>query len=370
MVTANPAWAYAVKQEPQAVPFLPPGGPRFIGPERYVQVTPSDDGPHFPHNHVPAVCECPNGDLLAVWYSCVLEWGREMLLLASRLRAGESEWTTPAVFWNPPGRNASGTALAVKDGVIHHWNGMGAAGTWGSLALVHRSSSDNGATWSPARIVNPRYGLRTMPIASPFIARDGRIVVPCDTVAGENGGTCLYESADGGQTFQDPGGTAKGIHAAVTELRGGRLLALGRGGDIEGYMPLSVSRDGGRTWHTRKSPFPAISSGQRPSILRLREGPLLFLSFTPYFPPNGGSGLYAATSEDEGESWTFRRLITPGNANTDTFEGGAWTGAFIPGETAAEPKGYLTSLQSRDGTVHVFSSALWYRFGYGWLMQR
>ena len=367
--TADPNWARDVKPTPRAASFLPKDGPQFAGPLRYVHVTPSENGPHFAHNHVPAVCECPNGDLLAVWYSTALEWGREMLLLASRLKAGETQWTTPDVFWNPPGRNASGTALVVKDGVIHHFNGMGVADTWGSLALVHRVSSDNGVTWSRTNIVNPRYGLRTMPIASPFVAKDGHIYVPCDAVAGENGGTCLYASTDG-KTFLDPGGTAKGIHGAVIELTDGRLLALGRGDNINGCMPLSISHDGGRTWKARQSPFPAISNGQRPSILRLQQGPLLFFSFTQLFPLGGGSGLYAATSEDEGETWVYRRLITPDSVSGESFDGGAWTGEFVPGKTTAEPKGYLTSLQSRDGTIHVFSSALTYRFNYEWLMER
>jgi hypothetical protein len=43
------------------------------------------------HNHDPGIVECPNGDLLAIYYSCVSETGRELALLASRLRYGHEE---------------------------------------------------------------------------------------------------------------------------------------------------------------------------------------------------------------------------------------------------------------------------------------
>jgi formylglycine-generating enzyme required for sulfatase activity len=388
IITSNPGWAKDARQESASPRHLLEEGPQFVGPVRYVNVknerlrvpedipahdSPNGDwpeiisfGPHFMHNHVPAVCECPNGDLLAIWFSCNDEKGREMLILCSRLRTGETTWPEAEVFWNPPSRNATGSAFIVDGNIIHHLNGMGAAASWGNLALVHRSSADNGVTWSPTRIVNGNYGLRNMPIASAFVAQDGRLVLPCDAVTGGASGSCIHESTDSGRTFTGVGGTAAGIHCVAIELLDSRLMTLGRGDDIDGCMPLSVSHDGGRTWQVRKSPFPGITGGQRATILRLLEGPLLFMSFTPEFP-GGGSGLFAATSEDEGDTWVYRRLVTPGVG--PAIDAGAWTGAFTPSATTAEPKGYLTSLQTRDGTIHVFSSALTYKFNYEWLME-
>ena len=53
--------------------------PYFRGPRRFVQVPPDSYGPRFSvHNHVPAISACPNGDLLAVWYSCIYESGRAL----------------------------------------------------------------------------------------------------------------------------------------------------------------------------------------------------------------------------------------------------------------------------------------------------
>ena len=47
-----------------------PAKPHFRGPRRYVKIDPDSYGPAFStHNHDPGLVECPNGDLLAIWYS-------------------------------------------------------------------------------------------------------------------------------------------------------------------------------------------------------------------------------------------------------------------------------------------------------------
>ncbi|MCZ7636526.1 MAG: glycoside hydrolase [Verrucomicrobia bacterium] len=145
-------------------------------------------------------------------------------------------------------------------------------------------------------------------------------------------------------------------------------------------MPQSVSADGGRTWTYSASPFPPISSGQRLVLRRLREGPILLLSFTSadrrqprahgldFRDSEGGSfvgyGLYAALSFDDGSTWPVRRLVTPGEGE---YDGGAWTGQFQAAPDQAEPAGYLAATQSPDGVIHLLSSRLHYRFNLAWL---
>jgi len=84
---------------------------------------------------------------------------------------------------------------------------------------------------------------------------------------------------DNGETWQDAGGTIAGIHACVAQLEDGRLLAFGRGDNIDGRMPLSISDNMGRSWKRSASVFPPVGGGQRPVILRLKEGPLCFVAF-------------------------------------------------------------------------------------------
>ncbi len=117
-------------------------------------------------------------------------------------------------------------------------------------------------------------------------------------------------------------------------------------------------------------------------LMRLRQGPILFVGFTDsssklrrskgmLFPDASGRqrrvfGLFAALSFDEGRTWPVKKLITPGS-DAATFDGGAWTRTFTLDATHAEPKGYLAATQSPDGTVHLISSKLYYRFNLAWL---
>jgi hypothetical protein len=226
---------------------------------------------------------------------------------------------------------------------------------------------------------------------------NGTLVQACDAVPGAHGGTALHLSLDHGLTWRDPGagesmpefkpgipgrGTIAGIHAGVAELSDGSLLAFGRGDAIDGHMPVSRSADQGQTWTYGASPFPSIGGGQRLVLLRLREGPLLFVSFTCTGSKNArtrgmefsgaegsvfrGFGLFAALSDDDGRSWPVRKLITPGQG---TFDGGAWTGKFTATADNAEHGGYLAATQTPDGVIHLLSSALHYRFNPAWLRQ-
>jgi hypothetical protein len=131
-----------------------PQKPYFRGPREYVKIPPGSDGPMYSeHNHDPALVDCPNGDLLAIWYSCRNEPGRELGILASRLRHGTEQWEPASVFWDAPDRNDHAPAFWLDArGTIYHFNGLSAAATWGSLATVMRTSTDSGATSIPSTV--------------------------------------------------------------------------------------------------------------------------------------------------------------------------------------------------------------------------
>jgi formylglycine-generating enzyme required for sulfatase activity len=414
---AKKLWATAVSQK-RADVLTPRGSgsperqPSFEGPICFVRWPEHPETvPMYKHNHCPSITWCDNGDLLAAWFSCERERGREMTILASRLRAGETQWDLPSEFFNAPDRNMTGTALFNDGhGKLYHFNGLEAAGMWANLALVMRTSTDNGATWTHPRLINPHHQPRNQVISGTSMTKEGYLIQPCDAVYGGSGGTAIHISRDGGVTWQDPGagtpkpdfqgdkpgGTIAGIHAGVVQLNDGRLLAFGRGDNrlgsddnIQARMPMSLSEDMGRTWHYAASEFPPINGGQRLVLMRLREGPLLFVSFTdsseyrsdPRWPAvNGlilrtadgkmrrGYGMFAALSFDEGATWPIKKLVSP-PAPLGSFKGGGWTGTFTPDTTHAEPMGYLAATQSPDGIIHLISSALYYRFNLAWLEQ-
>jgi len=369
--------------------------PFFLQPLPFVR--PPAEGslePFYPHNHCPSITWCDNGDLLAVWFSTNSERGREMTILASRLRAGAAQWEPSSEFFKAPDRNMTGSSL-MNDGrgKLYHLNGLEAGGGWANLALVVRTSTDDGATWSRPRFANPEHQRRNQVISGASMTAAGMLVQPCDAVYGGDGGTAIHVSRDGGRTWTDPGaampqprfvdggrgGTIAGIHAGVVELADGRFLAFGRGDSINGRMPRSISRDGAKTWTYSASPFPPIRSGQRLVLMRLREGPILFASFTGaagddegmMFDDGAGNrfrghGLFAAASYDEGKTWPVRRLLAAAEDESSSRGDGRSSRAD---DVHAERRGYLAATQTPDGTIHLVSSRLHYRFNTAWLQR-
>ncbi|RYD26891.1 MAG: exo-alpha-sialidase, partial [Verrucomicrobiaceae bacterium] len=295
--TTSPAWARDVAQNVSPWAGGPdPSQPYFEGPIPFVIKPDASGEPFFKHNHQPSVTWLDNGDLMAIWYTTGDEKGTELTVLASRLRAGKKDWDPAAAFFKSPDHNMHGSSL-FRDGAgrLHHTNGMAPAGAtgWDKLALLSRTSVDNGVTWTAPVAAAPEFLARQQVISGTLVARDGTIYQNCDASPGMSGGTALWVSHDHGQAWADAGagksarsftkagrGTIAGIHAGVVELANGRLLAFGRSNNINGRMPRSVSTDGGQTWAYSASPFPPIGGGQRLVLMRLREGPLLLVSFT------------------------------------------------------------------------------------------
>ena len=82
----------------------------------------------------------------------------------------------------------------------------------------------------------------------------------------------------------------------------------------------------------------------------------------------GENGMFASLSSDDGKTWSKPVLMTDGK--TRALNGGAWTGSFTMDSDHAEPKGYLCCTQTPDGTIHLLSSRLHYRFNLAWLLGR
>jgi len=383
----GPLNAQHVGQSLAKIAMPPADVPYFSGPKPFVIIPDKSQGPLFSwHNHSPSIVECPNGDLLATWYSCVDEAGSELTNVASRLRRGAKEWEPASPFWD---------GADVNDHAPKLW--------WdGERTLFHlarglqenivRTSTDNGATWSKARRVFPvgEFGngmIRT---------REGYLVISNDSRQ-----TSLTVSRDGGETWKStdatrgasdfrPGGKGfrhAGIHAPIVQLGDGRIMAFGRYDKVEdqerfGFKtPISYTSDFGETWTYEASEFPAISSVQRPVLMRLHEGPLLACFFTDQhrdwknrkgmtFKAAGGKeftgfGIFTAVSYDDGKTWPDRRLITPGGPEktVPTIDRG-----MIPqSETLTESAAYMAATQTRDGLIQLITSKNHYVFNLAWI---
>ena len=273
-----PLWAERVRQETHDWSHRPdPETPYFAGPIPFVrQPDHPESVPFFYHNHCPSITWCPNGDLLAAWFSGAREQGRELTILASRLRAGRKEWDPPSKFMAVPDRNMHATSLFNDgQGKLYHLNGVGTDGGWSKLAFVQRTSEDNGAMWTRPRFIQPEH-INQIVHMNVIITSTGDFIQPVD-----GGGTRLYISRDRGLTWNEATGPERhqhilGVHAPLVQLKDGRLMSFGRGEQIDGRMPMSISADMGKTWNHAATEFPPVSGGQRTILRRLREGPLLY----------------------------------------------------------------------------------------------
>ena len=374
-IAAPPLNAQNVSQTVPTITPQPADAPFYEGPKPYVRIRDDAFGPVFiSQNHSPAITECPNGDLLAVWFSTLGETDLTTANAASRLRYGAKEWEPASPFWD---------AMDVNDHAPKIW--------WdGDKTIFHivegrqhgdiliRRSTDNGVTWSKAEVMRAHGESASNPIRT----KEGVIAIPFDfsglSISRDNGKIWSETGRDrrGSDVIQPgtKGPFIAGIHSPIVELNDGSLMAFGRLSAEEPAqkrfdlkMPVSYSNDLGETWNYAASEFPIVSNTQRPAMLRLKEGPIVLCSFTDQartpkdkrlgltFKSTGGTytgiGLYAAVSYDEGKTWPDRRLIAP------------------EGKTTADINGYLAITQTRDGRIQLITSKDHYAFNLAWTKQ-
>jgi hypothetical protein len=313
-------------------------------------IAPENWGPIFSnHNHYSAVCVCPNGDVLAVWYTCVGERDRQLAQAASRLRAGSDRWEPATLFFGVPDVNCHAPVLLRDGGRIYHFCTQSLHG-WDYASDIMRYSDDSGATWSKPQIILPRTDPDhlSQPCAA-FVASDGTLVLACDGDVHKD--ERLMLSSDRGKTWKVAKGDMRqavgkyAIHPAVVARKDGAILAFLRGPDP---MPLLVSKDIGDSWEVTRSPFPGIGGGQKAAVLRLAGGAILLLTFDR--DRQLGGGAVVALSLDEGKTWPHARKVD------------------------APVGGYMSLAQAPNGTIYLIGSRMnfaacneqWIREGKPW----
>lgn len=344
--------------------------------KRYLLPVPPDNAPRaaidaagFPplfrgHNHSPALTVCPNGDVLLVLYTSYTEYEPEVSLIASRLRFGADEWDFPSPLIDFPGANDHAPLLMTDAEVIRLF--------WGNPEITSAfpfqwiESADNGATWGEVRF--PMFTGPVGPhdrqlINSAFRNAAGTIFVASDA---KGPTSVLWASDDNGATWYDTGGRSAGRHTAFALLSDGSILGLGgKNTHIDGFMPQVISHDGGRTWQTNKSRFPALGNNQRPSLLRLKSGRLFYAGDFQDVrgnQPNGitNRGCFVALSDDDGKTWRIKPL--PGAQPHER-----------PERVAGAPTlGYSVAAQAPNGLIHLVTSmnqpCLHFEFNEAWVL--
>jgi hypothetical protein len=301
------------------------------------------------HNHSPAVEVMPNGDVLMVIFTSWTEYEPEMSIMAARLRFGADEWEMPSYFVDFPD-TCDNCPLMWTEGkeVRLFWANTCAVGAYPFQWIT---SGDSGATWKEPkfpRFTTPIGPHSRQPINTALRDRAGTIYVSSDAVGANS---LLWVSEDGMRTWQDFGGRTGGRHTTFAILGNGHTL-LGMGGknsDLNGYMPKSISQDGGKTWQVSATTFPAYGANQRPCLLRLRSGRIFFCGdFQRIDGAAPGSvtnrGAFAALSEDEGQTWRVKRLPGTQPHENPRNHGGADT------------IGYSVARQAPNGVIHLITT--------------
>ena len=373
---APPALSVGVRQETEEYRLAAPPADVPYFRKRYLFPVPPDNCTQreirlagFPdgfrhHHHSPGMTAAANGDLICSVYSTRHEYDAGSGLVGTRLRIGEDRWEFPDLFLDPVGINDHAPMLyTAPDGTLYHF--------WGweqlpdSYPFQYVVSKDNGATWSEEQyplFANKAEWVTRQPINTAIHAKDGTFYLAADSscnVTVDDTGvqrvgatSVLWRSRDGMKTWENPKGRTAGRHTTAVELSDGSILALGgKNTDIDGYMPAAITKDGGDNYQVIKTGFPAMNSGQRPSILRLASGRLVvcgdYQTKKNKKPEalKDKAGSYVAWSDDDGKTWHRKQLWGAQKRKKGTGEFGN-----------ASTLGYSVMKQSPDGLIHIICS--------------
>ena len=284
--------------------------------------------------HNSAVQVCANGDLVAAYYDSPKEEDDpDQTILTMRLRYGSDEWDMPEPW--PDFADAADAAPVFWNDHGTLWFFFGSPRLIGAPPFQYMTSTDSGATWSEVKVPNlqgPVGPYTPQPINSVVRAADGTIYLPVD---GNGSTSVLFATKDNGKTWYDTGGRTAGRHTTLVLGKDGALIGIGgKNSNIEGKMPVAISRDGGKTYMTAPTQFLPLGSGQRPSVIRLASGRLFFVAdyMVRKGPGPKREGAFVALSDDDGVTWKQREL------------------------PAISTVGYVTATQGPDGVIHMVTS--------------
>jgi hypothetical protein len=177
----------------------------------------------------------------------------------------------------------------------------------------------------------------------------------------------LWRSADDGVHWRDMGGRTGARHSAIVPLNDeGKLLSIGgKNASVDGWSPENISTNWGATWSaSTASPFPPLGSAQRPSMIRLKSGNLLFVTDSYLHKldrpaPAGwqfGDKCVVALSTNNGATWHIKPLPVelPGHQRTNH-----------------PTVGYVTARQAPNGVIHILTTVtqpcLQYELNEAWI---
>jgi hypothetical protein len=321
----------------------------------------------FTHNHSPGFEILPNGDALAVYFSTPpgkAEADPSTSFVQARLRYGSEEWDMPELFLDFKDVNDQ-SALLWQDG-NRTWFFGGGRGVTPWMPFKIATSTDSGASWvlSLPQLDQAAANFTAQPITSAFRGSDGAIYMAMD---GDGAESFLWRSADNGVHWHDMGGRTSGRHSVIVPLNDqGNLLSIGgKNSSTNGFSPMNRSSNWGKSWSAATpSSFPPLGTAQRPSMIRLTSGNLLYVGDSYLHkadkPPPAdwkfGDSCFVALSTNNGASWHIKPLPVQ-----------------LPGHQRKNHPtlGYVTARQAPNGVIHLLTTVtqpcLHYELNEAWI---
>ncbi|TAK98433.1 MAG: hypothetical protein EPO07_12040, partial [Verrucomicrobia bacterium] len=306
----------------------------------------------FTHNHSPGFEILPNGDALAIYFSTPpgkAEADASTSFVQARLRYGSEEWDLPELFYKTENQNDQ-SGLLWRDGNKIRFFG-GGRGHPDAVPFKMATSTDNGVTWtlSLPLLDKPAANYTAQPITSAFRGADNSIYMAMD---GVEASSFLWRSTDDGVHWHDMGGRTGGRHSVIVPLDDkGNLFSIGgKNNSVNGWSPQNYSSDWGATWSTNAtSPFPPLGTAQRPALIRLASGSLLYVGESYLHKADKaapadwkfGDNCFVAISTNNGASWHIKPLPVqlPGHQRTNH-----------------PTLGYVTAKQAPNGVIHILTT--------------
>jgi len=332
------------------------------------------------HVHGSSIVECPNGDFLAAWfYGSGERSADDVRIRGARLKSGTDGWSEVFEMADTPGFPDCNPVLHIdhQERLWLFWIPV-LANKWQFSLLKYRRASEyqnEGApTWDWQDVINLKPGaefpevlakkfeelgvdsemwgeyappyseliveaardpmkrqLGWMTRIHPLVLPSGRVLLPL-----YNDGfniSLVGISDDGGATWRASGPIvgAGPIQPTLVRKDDGTLHAYLRdSGNLPGRVMLSVSKDDGETWsNALDTDIP--NPGSSLEVIRLRDGAWVMVYNDTEHSRNS---LAAALSEDEGETWEWKRVMEPSGDGGKSFA-------------------YPSVIQSADGLIHA-----------------
>jgi predicted neuraminidase len=336
--------------------------------------------PQEKHVHSSSIVECPNGDLLAVWFhGSGVRRSIDVKIQGARRKAGASEWGPVFTYSDTPDLPDCNPVLFVDQQqrlwlfwMVVHMN------RWEQSILKYRRSSnfvgEGQPVWDWQDIILLKPGesfaddlkngfkdlgyqqhmwaehahayndllvaaaadpvkrdIGWMTRTNPLTLKSGRIVLPLYS-DGYNV-SLMATSDDGGTTWQ----TSKpivglgNIQPAVAERRDGTLVAWHRdNGDAPKRISRATSRDGGTSW-TTATDIEIPNPGSSVAVRALSSGSWILVANDT---ERGRHRIVVFRSTDEGKTWPRMQILEDSPSGECSY-------------------GYPSALEDHEGGLHI-----------------